>query len=97
MSDLILFSLNAIVVYLLADWILRLVERKRGAVIKQRQIVFFVIFLALALLSFSLLRNLPASPIPGWNLISAQTYNPPSQALHYHPTPFFLNQSRHKD
>ena len=58
MSDLILFSLNGIIVYLLSDWILRLVERKRGAVIKQRQMVFFVIFLALALLSFSLLRNL---------------------------------------
>jgi hypothetical protein len=58
MSDLILFSLNAVVVYLLSDWILRLAERKRGAVIKQRQIVFFVIFLALALLSFSLLRSL---------------------------------------
>jgi len=58
MSDLILFSLNGIIVYLLSDWILRLVERNRGAVIKQRQIVFFVIFLALALLSFSLLRNL---------------------------------------
>ena len=58
MSDLILFSLNGIIVYLLSDWILRLVERKRGAVIKQRQMVFFVIFLALALLSFSLLRSL---------------------------------------
>jgi surface polysaccharide O-acyltransferase-like enzyme len=58
MSDLILFSLNGIIVYLLSDWILRVIESKRGAVIKQRQIVFFVIFLALALLSFSLLRNL---------------------------------------
>jgi surface polysaccharide O-acyltransferase-like enzyme len=62
MSDLILFTLNAIVVYLLSDWILRLVERKRGAVIKQRQIVFFVIFLALAMLSFALLRQLAGSP-----------------------------------
>lgn len=58
MSDLILFSLNGIIVYLLSDWILRVIERKRGAVIKQRQIAFFVIFLTLALLSFSLLRNL---------------------------------------
>jgi len=58
MSDLILFSLNGIIVYLLSDWILRVIESKRGAVIKQRQIVFFVIFLALAMLSFSLLRNL---------------------------------------
>ena len=62
MSDLILFSLNGIIVYLLSDWILRLVERNRGAVIKQRQIVFFVIFLALAVLSFSLLRNLLGTP-----------------------------------
>jgi surface polysaccharide O-acyltransferase-like enzyme len=62
MSDLILFSINAIVVYLLSDWIVRLVERKRGAVIRQRQIVFFVIFLALALLSFALLRKLTGSP-----------------------------------
>ena len=58
MSDLILFSLNGIIVYLLSDWILRVIESKRGAVIKQRQIVFFVIFLALVMLSFSLLRNL---------------------------------------
>jgi surface polysaccharide O-acyltransferase-like enzyme len=62
MSDLILFSLNAILVYLLSDWILRLVERKRGAVISQRQIIFFVIFLTLALLSFALLRKLTGSP-----------------------------------
>jgi surface polysaccharide O-acyltransferase-like enzyme len=61
MSELILFSLNAIVVYLLSDWLLRLVERKRGSVLKQRQIVFFVIFLALALLSFSVLRSVTGS------------------------------------
>jgi hypothetical protein len=56
MSDLILFTLNAIVVYLAADAILRTLERKRGAVFKQRQIVFFVLFLPLALLSFAALR-----------------------------------------
>ncbi len=58
MSDLILFSLNAIIVYLLSDWILRRIEARRGAVLAQRQIVFFVIFLLLALTSFSLLRYL---------------------------------------
>ena len=62
MSDLILFTLNAIVVYLLSDWILRLVERKRGVVLKQRQMVFFVIFLALVMVSFALLRQLTDSP-----------------------------------
>lgn len=58
MSELILFSLNAIIVYFLSDWILRRIESSRGQVLPQRQIVFFVIFLALALLSFTLLRQL---------------------------------------
>jgi len=62
MSDLILFSLNAIVIYLLADWLVRLVEKRRGAVLKQRQVLFFVIFLVLALVSFRLLKMLLGSP-----------------------------------
>ena len=62
MSELVLFTLNAIVIYLLSDWILRVIEKRRGAVIKQRQIVFFVIFLALALSSFHFLKMLLGSP-----------------------------------
>ena len=60
MSELILFSLNAIVIYLLSDWLVRLIEKRRGAVIKQRQIVFFVIFLTLARSSFQLLKMMLA-------------------------------------
>lgn len=58
MSDLILFTLNAIVIYLLADWLVRKLEQRRGTALKQRQVVFFVIFLALALLSFAVLRGI---------------------------------------
>jgi hypothetical protein len=57
MSELILFSLNAIVIYLVSDWLVRLIEKRRGQVIKQRQVVFFVIFLVLALTSFQLLKT----------------------------------------
>ena len=57
MSELILFTLNAIIVYLLSDWILKRIESSRGKVLPQRQIVFFAIFLVLALLSFTLLRQ----------------------------------------
>ena len=60
MSELILFTLNAIVVYLLADWLVRLIEKRRGGVMKQRQVVFFIIFLALVLTSFQFLRYLLA-------------------------------------
>jgi len=61
MFELFLFTLNAVVVYLVSDWLVRLIEKRRGEVIKQRQIIFFVIFLALALISFRLLKSLLGS------------------------------------
>jgi hypothetical protein len=60
MSELILFTLNAIVVYLLADWLVRMIEKRRGGVMKQRQVVFFIIFLVLVLTSFQFLQYLLA-------------------------------------
>jgi hypothetical protein len=62
MSELVLFTLNAIVVYLVSDWLVRLIEKRRGTVIKQRQIVFFVIFLVLALVSFRLMKMILGAP-----------------------------------
>jgi len=58
MMEIVIFTLNAIVVYLVADWIVRLIETKRGEVLKQRQVVFFVIFLTLALTTFNLLQTI---------------------------------------
>ena len=60
MSELILFTLNAIVIYLASDWILQMIEKRRGAVLKQRQAIFFVIFLVLVMTTFGVLRNLLA-------------------------------------
>ncbi len=62
MTDLVLFTLNAIVIYLVSDWLVRLIEKRRGTALKQRQIVFFVIFLSLALISFRFLKILLESP-----------------------------------
>lgn len=58
MTEILIFTLNGIAVYLVADWIVRLIETKQGAVLKYRQIVFFVIFLSLALTTFQALRML---------------------------------------
>ena len=58
MTDLFLFTLNAIVIYLVSDWLVRLIEKRRGTALKQRQIIFFVIFLSLALISFRFLKIL---------------------------------------
>lgn len=61
MTEILIFTLNAIVIYFLADWILRMIEAKRGAILKQRQVVFFAIILVLALISFRLLKILLTS------------------------------------
>jgi len=61
MIDILLFTLNAIIIYLLADWVIRALEKRKGQVLKNRQIVFFVVFLALALISFNLLPLLLTS------------------------------------
>jgi hypothetical protein len=58
MMEIIVFTLNAIVIYLLADWSIRLIEKKKGEVIKNRQVIFFAIFLVLALISFNVLPML---------------------------------------
>ncbi len=56
--NILIFTLNAIVIYLASDWIIRRIEEKRGEVLKQRQFVFFVVFLILALVTFSILQRL---------------------------------------
>jgi len=61
MMEVVVFTLNAIVIYLLADWIVRAIETKKGEVLKNRQVVFFVIFFALALISFNVLPVLLTS------------------------------------
>jgi hypothetical protein len=58
--EILIFTLNAILVYLVSDWLVRLIERRRGVPVKQRQVLFFVIFLVLALVSFQLLNILIA-------------------------------------
>jgi len=58
MTELVLFTVNAIVIYLVADWLIRLIEKRRGGIMKQRQVIFFIIFLSLALISFHFLKTL---------------------------------------
>lgn len=54
--QIIIFTLVAIALYLGSDWLVREIERRRGAVLKYRSILFFAIFLSLALVSFQLLQ-----------------------------------------
>jgi hypothetical protein len=60
--EIVVFTANAIVIYLLADWIIKLVEKRRGEALKNRGIIFFVVFLPLILISFEVLKSLLIDP-----------------------------------
>lgn len=60
MNEMLIFTLNAIVMYFVADRVVRMIEIRRGEVLKQRQAVFFVVILVLLLVSFQVLKALSA-------------------------------------
>ena len=60
MMEILIFTLNAIFIYLFSDWIIRTIEQSRGEALKHRQVVFFVIFLTLALVTFQVLQSILA-------------------------------------
>jgi hypothetical protein len=58
--EIVYFTLVAILLYLLADWILRRIEAYLGRALEQRTVVFFVILLILALVGFAAIRAVVA-------------------------------------
>lgn len=55
--EAIYFTLTAIALYLVADWIVQRAELARGERFEHRTLYFFVILLTLALTSFALIRR----------------------------------------
>ncbi len=58
MTGTILYTVAAIALYLLSDWILNQIEIKRGKRLEHRSLIFFAIILILALSSFSLIERM---------------------------------------
>lgn len=53
--SIIWFTLVAVVLYLVSDWILERIELSAGKRFEHRTLVFFAIILTLALITFSLI------------------------------------------
>ena len=56
--EIIYFTLVAAGLYFFSDWALDRIERARGQRFKYRNIIFFFLILALALLSFEIFEQL---------------------------------------
>jgi len=55
--SIVYFTLVAIILYVVADWLLERVEVAAGKRLEHRSLIFFGILLALALATFSLIRH----------------------------------------
>jgi len=55
---MLLYTLTGIVLYVVADWVLTRLEARAGRVFEHRTIVFFVLLLSMALVSFAIIRFL---------------------------------------
>ena len=56
--EAVYFTLVAIGLYFFSDWLLDRIERMRGKRFEQRSIVFFVMIIVLALISFQVIQML---------------------------------------
>lgn len=55
--EIIYFTAAAIVLYLASDWIVNLIEKKRGERLANRSILFFVIIFTLAVITFNVIQH----------------------------------------
>jgi predicted PurR-regulated permease PerM len=62
MVETLLFTALAVVLYLVADRLLDALERRAGRRFEYRSVVFFVILLLLAVLSFAMVRRFGPGP-----------------------------------
>jgi len=53
----IYFTIVAVLLYLMSDWILQQVEHRYGKRFQQRELIFFFILAILSVVSFTLIRN----------------------------------------
>lgn len=61
--EAVYFTVAGILLYLLADRLLVFLERRAGRVFENRTLVFFVLLLSLALVTFAAIRSfLPGDP-----------------------------------
>lgn len=58
MSEVLLFTIVAVGLYFTTDWVIRLIEERRGEPLANRSMVFFVIILVLAVVSFEVIQRL---------------------------------------
>jgi DMSO/TMAO reductase YedYZ heme-binding membrane subunit len=58
MAQILLFTVVAIGLYFLADWVVRLIESRRGEPLPNRSLIYFLVIFALAVTSFEIIQRI---------------------------------------
>ena len=77
--EMIYFTVAAVVLYVVSDWILNQIEIKQGARLENRSLVFFVIIGTLSVISFYIIQTLypkTETPAPLENIQIEQPQQP---------------------
>lgn len=56
------YTVTAVLLYLLSDWILNQIEKSMGKRLKYRSVIFFAIIMTLSLTSFDLIDRIVGDP-----------------------------------
>ena len=57
MGQVLLFTVVAVGLYFLADWVVRVIEMRRGEPLPNRSLVYFLIILALSITNFEIIQR----------------------------------------
>ena len=71
--EMIYYTVTAVLLYLVSDWILNRIEIRRGARFEHRSLIFFAIILVLAVAVFNLVQQLQTTPGPAGVPADSQT------------------------
>ena len=71
--EMIYYTVAAVLLYLVSDWILNRIEIRRGKRFEHRSLIFFAIILVLAVALFNLIQQLQPAPEPGAPTADSQT------------------------
>ena len=56
------YTVTAVILYLVSDWILNLIEKRIGKRLEYRSMIFFVIIMVLAVSSFEMIDRVIGEP-----------------------------------
>jgi len=75
--EMVYFTVAAVLLYLVSDWILNRIEIRRGKRFEHRSLIFFAIILLLSLVLFNLLQQLqPATQPPAGSRTEQEAVTP---------------------